>query len=116
MLTSHELFGFMSPALANDILTFTFETDKPITKPAERRRRGAPRPPGFSGTPAACPAPCPDDCLAGAPGPGNSRWRAHPRLAREKERTMLVDFLNALGIPNNEGVVDDCRRRWRTRN
>ena len=25
----------------------------------------------------------------------------------KKERTMLVDFLNALAIPNNEGVVDD---------
>ena len=29
MLTSHELFGFMSPALANDIITFTFENEKP---------------------------------------------------------------------------------------
>ena len=32
MLTSHELFGFMSPALANDILNFTFESDKPTYK------------------------------------------------------------------------------------
>ena len=29
MLTSHELFGFMSPGLANDIITYTFEADKP---------------------------------------------------------------------------------------
>ena len=29
MLTSHELFGFMSPALANDIIIFTFENEKP---------------------------------------------------------------------------------------
>ena len=29
MLTSHELFGFMSPALANDIITFTFDNEKP---------------------------------------------------------------------------------------
>jgi hypothetical protein len=29
MLKSHELFGFMSPALANEILTFTFESEKP---------------------------------------------------------------------------------------
>ena len=29
MLTSHELFGFMSPAMANDIITFTFENEKP---------------------------------------------------------------------------------------
>ena len=32
MLTSHELLGFMSPALANDILNFTFESDKPTYK------------------------------------------------------------------------------------
>ena len=32
MLTSHELFGFMSPALANDILSFAFEADKPTYK------------------------------------------------------------------------------------
>ena len=32
MLTSHELLGFMSPALANDILSFIFESDKPAYK------------------------------------------------------------------------------------
>ena len=30
MLTSHELFGFMSPTLALEILTFAYETDKPL--------------------------------------------------------------------------------------
>ena len=30
MLTSHELLGFMSPALALEILTYTHETDKPL--------------------------------------------------------------------------------------
>ena len=29
MLKSHELLGFMSPALAADILSFTFESDRP---------------------------------------------------------------------------------------
>jgi hypothetical protein len=29
MLTSHELFGFMSPTLAGEILAFTFESEKP---------------------------------------------------------------------------------------
>ena len=29
MLTCHELFGFMSPALANDIISFTFDNEKP---------------------------------------------------------------------------------------
>ena len=32
MLTSHELFGFMSPALANEIVAFTHESDKPAYK------------------------------------------------------------------------------------
>src|SRR5947208_13410837 len=32
MLTSHELIGFMSPTLANDILAYTFESDKPLYK------------------------------------------------------------------------------------
>src|ERR1017187_6054701 len=32
MLTSHELFGFMSPVLANDILAFAHESDKPAYK------------------------------------------------------------------------------------
>src|SRR5512136_1829234 len=30
MLTSHELLGFMSPALALDILTYAYEEDKPL--------------------------------------------------------------------------------------
>ena len=30
MLTSHELLGFMSPALALEILTYVYETDKPL--------------------------------------------------------------------------------------
>src|SRR4051794_39165577 len=30
MLKSHELLGFMSPALALEILTYSFESDKPL--------------------------------------------------------------------------------------
>src|SRR5260370_39203804 len=30
MLTSHELLGFMSPKLALEILTYTYETDKAV--------------------------------------------------------------------------------------
>jgi len=30
MLTSHELLGFMSPGLAQEILTFAYEADKPL--------------------------------------------------------------------------------------
>src|SRR3974390_659910 len=30
MLTSHELLGFMSPALALEILTYAYDSDKPL--------------------------------------------------------------------------------------
>ena len=36
MLKPHEILGFMSPALANDILSFTFESDKPAYREAAR--------------------------------------------------------------------------------
>ena len=48
MLTSHELFGFMSPGLADEIITFTLESDKPVYKRhAQRRCPGAALAPGF---------------------------------------------------------------------
>jgi hypothetical protein len=108
MLTSHELFGFMSPALANDILAFTFESDKPtyraiINGVAEARKV---RPVFLERQPRTQRHTLVIATLA--------RPNLEPvasNLIRtwlvKKERTMLVDFLNALAIPNNEGVVDD---------
>src|SRR5436190_13709994 len=32
MLTSHELLGFVSPKLANEIIEFAYESDKPTYK------------------------------------------------------------------------------------
>jgi pantothenate synthetase len=108
MLTSHELFGFMSPAMANEILNFTFESDKPTYKAvlngiAEARKV---RPVFLERQPRAQRHALVVSTLA--------RPNLEPvasNLIRtwlvKKERTMLVDFLNALEIPNNEGVVDD---------
>jgi hypothetical protein len=108
MLTSHELFGFMSPALANDILAFTFESDKPTYRAilngvAEARKV---RPVFLERQPRAQRHALMIATLA--------RPNLEPvasNLIRtwlvKKERTMLVDFLTALGIPHNEGVVDD---------
>jgi hypothetical protein len=108
MLTAHELFGFMSPALANEILNYSYESDKPAYKatlsgvaqalrvrPVYLERQ--PRPqrhvsmihvlsrPGL-------------DAVAG----GLLRaWLV------KKHEAMLVDFLNALEIKNEKGVVDE---------
>ena len=108
MLTSHELFGFMSPALANDILAFTFESDKPTYKAvlngvAEARKV---RPVFLERQPRVQ-----RHALVIATLTRPNLEPVASNLIRtwlvKKERAMLVDFVNALGIPNNEGVVDD---------
>jgi hypothetical protein len=108
MLTSHELLGFMSPALAQDILQFTFEADKPAYKAAvaavaqakrvrtvflERQPRAARH----------------ASMLTALTKP-NLETTASTLLRVwlvKKHRVMLVDFMNALEIKNDVGVVDD---------
>ena len=108
MLTSHELLGFMSPALANEIIVFVHESDKPtyratLNAVAEARKlrpvflERQPRPQRHAAMLATLTRP-PLDLLAG-------------NLIRtwlvKKHNSMLVDFLNALGIQHKEGVVED---------
>ena len=108
MLTSHELFGFMSPALANEIITYTFESDKPTYKAAlaavaqARHVRPVflerqPRPQRHAEMIASFARPA----LEVAAGTLLRAWLV------KKQKAMLVDFMNALAIPNNDGVVDD---------
>jgi hypothetical protein len=108
MLTSHELFGFMSPALANEILNFAYESDKPAYKatlngvaqalrvrPVYLERQ--PRTQRHASMTQMLSRPGLDAVAGG--------------LLREwlvkKHKAMLIDFLNALEIKNEEGVVDD---------
>lgn len=108
MLTSHELLGFMSPSLANEILNFAYESDKPTYKATlnavadarkiravflERQAR-AQRHAMMTST-LARPA------LETAAGGLLRAWLV------KQQRPMLVDFLNALEIKNENGVVDD---------
>ena len=108
MLTSHELFGFMSPALANEIVTFTHETDKPVYKAtlaavAQTRHvrpvflERQPRTQQHAEIIASLARPA----LETAAGGLIRAWLV------KKHQAMLVDFLNALGIENKDGVVDD---------
>jgi hypothetical protein len=108
MLTANELLGFMSPAMANDILNYAFESDKPTYKAtlnavAEARK------------------------VRGVFLERQSRTQRHAMMAAtlsrpgldpvagglirawlvQKHKAMLVDFLNALSIENKDGVVDD---------
>lgn len=108
MLTSHELFGFMSPALANEILGFTFESDKQAYKAAlaavaqakhvrpvflERQPREA-RNASIITTLA-------KPHLENAAGALLRVWLV------KKQGAMLVDFMDALGIPHENGAVED---------
>ena len=108
MLTSHELFGFMSPNLAGEIITFIFESDKPTyhaTLNAVAQARHL-RPVFLERQPktqrhAAMIATLARPALDLAAGGLIRTWLL------KKHKAMLVDFLNALGIKNEEGVVEN---------
>jgi len=108
MLTSHELFGFMSPNLAGEIITFIFESDKPTyhaTLNAVAQARHL-RPVFLERQPktqrhAAMIATLARPALDLVAGSLIRTWLL------KKHKGMLVDFLNALGIKNEEGVVEN---------
>jgi hypothetical protein len=108
MLTSHELFGFMSPALAGEIIAFTHESDKPVYKAtlaavAQARHvrpvflERQPRPQQHAEMIQSLSRPALETAAAGL----IRAWLV------KKYKAMLVDFLNALEIKNEEGVVDN---------
>ncbi|MEO5803314.1 MAG: hypothetical protein ABIR24_07265 [Verrucomicrobiota bacterium] len=108
MLTAHELFGFMSPALAAQILDTAYESDKKnyrlaISAVAESRKL---RPAFFERKPRT------------ERHAEMATMLAKPRLdaaastlirvwLMKKHTQMLIDFLDALGMAHKEGVVDD---------
>ncbi|HQB15085.1 MAG TPA: hypothetical protein PLT00_00040 [Verrucomicrobiota bacterium] len=107
MLKSHELIGFMSPPLAAEILTFTFEAEKPTYKAtlaavAEARKL---RPIFMARQPRAQ-----RDATILATLTRPSLDVAAATLIRtwllKKHQAMLVDFLNLLEIPHEDGVVE----------
>lgn len=108
MLTSHELFGFMSPDLANEILNFAHETDKPTYKNtlnavAQARHvrpvflERQPRPQRQAAMISTLSKPALEEMAGGL----IRVWLV------KKYKAMLADFLDALEIKNEAGVVDD---------
>jgi len=108
MLTSHELLGFMSPALAGEILAYTHESDKPMYRAtlnavAEARKL---RPVFLERQPRAQQHAI---ILSVLSKPALDLFAGNLLRAwlLKKYNAMLVDFLNALEIPHKEGVVED---------
>lgn len=108
MLKSHELLGFMSPALAAEILTHTFDADKQLYRTtmaavAEAKRvrpvflERQPKPQRHT------------TMLATLTRPSLEPITANLLRAwlLKKYNGMLVDFLDALGIQHKDGVVED---------
>jgi hypothetical protein len=98
----------MSPTLANDIITFTFEFEKPTyratlnavaesrhVRPVFLERQPKPQRHATMASSLAKPS------LEAAAGNLIRTWLI------KKYKAMLVDFLNALEIKNEDGVVDD---------
>lgn len=108
MLKSHELIGFMSPSLAAEILAFAFESEKPTYKAtlaavAEARKL---RPVFLERQPRTQ-----RDATILTTLTRPSLDVAAATLIRtwllKKYKAMLVDFLTALDIKNEEGVVEE---------
>jgi hypothetical protein len=108
MLKSHELIGFMSPPLAAEILGFTFESEKPTYKAtlaavAEARKL---RPVFLERQPRTQ-----RDATILTTLTRPSLDLAAATLIRtwllKKYKAMLVDFLTALEIKHDDGVVEN---------
>jgi hypothetical protein len=107
MMTCHELLGFMSPDLAQEILVFTFNEDKPLyrtTLAAVASARKL-RPVFYERKPK---NERHQDMLEML-----SRPRMEPAAAEllrgwlmKSQTGMLADFMDALEIPHRQGVVD----------
>lgn len=108
MLTSHEMLGFMSPALAGEIITNAYESDKPLYRAAlsavaEARKvrpvflERQPRPQRHAAMLACLTRPA----MELVAGNLIRSWLV------KKQNPMLAQFLDALEIPHKEGVVDD---------
>jgi len=108
MLTSHELLGFMSPALATEILTYAYESDKPLYRAtlgavAEARKL---RPVFMERQPRTERHAAMIQTLA-RPSLDLVTGNLIRSWLLKKYNSMLCDFLNALGITHKEGVVED---------
>lgn len=108
MLKSHELIGFMSPALALDIITWVHESERPLydstlSAVAEARKL---RPVYFQRQPRAQRH---NAMLATLARPSMEMVTANVLRTwlLKKYKSMLMEFLDALGLEHKEGVVEN---------
>lgn len=108
MLTSHELIGFMPPALAAEILEFAFAEERELYKAtlaavAQARKL---RPVFLERQPRAMRHPAMLALLA-RPAMDAAAGALLRGWLLKKHQALLADFLDALGIPHKDGAVED---------
>ena len=108
MLTAHELLGFMSPNLSAEILEHAYQADKELYKAtlaavAQARKvrplflQRQPRADRHVAMLATLARPAMEPAAAGLV----RGWLV------KKHTALLADFLNAIGVPHKDGVVED---------
>lgn len=108
MLSSYELFGFMSPTLATEILNWAYDEDKPLYKASLASVANARRVrPVFLQRQ---PRPQRHATMLGTlsrPGQDTAAGSLLRSWLLKKYNAMLCDFLDALDIEHEEGVVEE---------
>jgi len=108
MMTAHELFGFMSPKMATEIVEWTFEEDKPTYKAALQGVAASKkvRPVFLQRQPRAQR----DAAMVGAFGRPALEQAAGAILRNwltKGKTAMLTDFLDGLGLEHEKGVLEN---------
>lgn len=108
MLAAHEIFGFMSPALANEIIEQLHNADKESyrTVLASVAQAHRVRPVYLERKPRAEQHKTIVESLC-KPRLESTAVAALQSWLLKQQREMLKDFLDALGIKHEEGVVDE---------
>src|SRR5881398_3395241 len=115
MLTAHELLGFMPPKLSAEILEYAHKSQKELYKAtlaavAQARKvrpvflERQPRAEQHNAMISTLSRPSMELAAAGL----LRAWLLKKHLA------LLTDFLDALGLPHKNGVVDDLHREHRS--
>lgn len=107
-MTAHELFGFMSPKLAAEIIEWTFKEDKPTYKAALQGVAAAKkvRPIFLQRQPRAQR----DTAMISAFGRPALEQAAGALLRNwltKGQTPLLTDFLDGLGLEHEDGVLED---------
>jgi len=108
MLSSHELIGFMSPALALEILNYAYESDKPLYRAALSAVAEAKklRPVFLERQPRTDSHAAMLQTLA-RPSLDMVTGNLIRAWLLKKYNSLLCEFLDNLGIAHKEGVVED---------